>query len=452
LTENHGMPPLSEAWCQLTVLPRENIYAEIDKAKSNSIWVIVVAGIAGGIAMALLAVSMLLENMSKNILVEEQASAHREEVESAEEAVNALIHPMCLVKATEFIAEGKLAKHEDLRSRGSLYYVDTIEDLIELKKSSHIIFLSHQWLGNNFPDLDGYHFAAMCQAIEAVQVEFAGSKEIYVWADYCSIAQTHRGLQALAVSSLPVYAASCDSFVVVAPTCTHHDSAQTCDTATYNKRGWCRAEMLSKVCGSGIVGMYYFKQTVGTTSSEEDNRLVAMSIADLDHLSLRIFEGNFTVAQDAETLVTPVLGLYSLILRQKDEPHMRTIYKHIVEEKERFFPKTITYDNDPDTETQLFGPLVAMMETHVAQTASSKLDSFNRRLTQTDEANSEPSITLNKSANKVTHVSKPDVALVEYLNDEIEAENKLTVKVEPDSEELHGIVPGTPTKSDEARD
>ena len=411
---------------------------------SSAVQAMQVAGIAGGIAMALLAVSMLLENMSKNILVEEQASAHREEVESAEEAVNALIHPMCLVKATEFIAEGKLAKHEDLRSRGSLYYVETVEDLIELKKSTHIIFLSHQWLGNSFPDLDGYHYAAMCQAIEAVHVELAGSKEIYVWADYCSIAQTHRGLQALAVSSLPVYAAYCDSFVVVAPTCTHHDSAQTCDTATYNKRGWCMAEMLSKVCGSGIVGMYYFKQTEG-----EDNRLVAMSIADLDHLSLRIFEGNFTVAQDAETLVTPVLGLYSLILKQKDEPHMRTIYKHIVEEKDRFFPKTITYDNDPDTETQLFGPLVAMMETHVAETASSKLDLFKKPATS-DEANSEPSITLNKSANKVIHVGKPDAALVlvEYLDDEIEAENKLIVKVEPDSEELHGIVPGTPTRSD----
>ena len=36
-------------------------------------------------------------------------------------------------------------------------------------------------------------------------------------------------------------------------------------------------------------------------------------------------------------------------------------------------------------------------------------------------------------------MDKPDVALVEYL-DEIEAENKLIVKVEPYSEELHGKV------------
>merc|ERR1712194_497990 len=278
----------------------------------------------------------------------------------------------------------------------------------------------------------------MCQAIEAVKAELAGTKDIYIWADYCSIAQDHRGLQAMAVSSLPVYAATCDSFVIVAPTCTHHDSGLTCTTVTYNQRGWCRAEMLSKVCGSGIVGMYYFDRM-----ETEENQLEPVTTADLDHLSLRIFEGTFTVAQDAETLVTPVLGLYSLILKQKDKPHMQTIYQHIVEEKDRFFPKTITYDNDPSTETVLFGPLVDMMEKHVAETASLQTKSVappsldersNRIVPAMDSVNSK-----GRRARASTKLSQ-DAALVEHLEDDLEVGNTLSVEVEPE-EELFGVVP-----------
>jgi len=344
---------------------------------------------------------------------------------------------MCLMHATDFIGHGKLAKHEEMRLRGLLLYLDDVEDVANLKKTAHIIFLSHQWLGNSFPDLDGYHFDAMCQAIEAVKAELAGTKDIYVWADYCSIAQDHRGLQAMAVSSLPVYAATCDSFVVVAPTCTHHDSGVTCTTVTYNQRGWCRAEMLSKVCGSGIVGMYYFNQL-----GNEKGQLVPMTVADLDHLSLRIFEGTFTVAQDAETLVTPVLGLYSLILKQKDEPHMQTIYQHIVEEKDRFFPKTITYDNDPSTKTPLFGPLVDMMEKHVAETASPQTKSVAP--SSLDERSSKivpamDSMNLKGRRARASTKLSQDAALVEHLEDGLEAETTLSVDAEP--KELFGVVP-----------
>ena len=93
-----------------------------------------------------------------------------------------------------------------------------------------------------------------------------------------------------------------------------------------------------------------------------------MTMDNLEHLSLHIFEGTFTVANDAETLVGAVLGLYSLILKQKNDSRVRSVYKHIIEEKERYFPRTITYDNDPTTETELFGPLVEMMEDHVEST------------------------------------------------------------------------------------
>merc|ERR1712166_28186 len=141
-----------------------------------------------------------------------------------------------------------------MRARGTLLYLDSTEDITEFRKTNHIVFLSHQWLGFSSPDEDGNHFAAMSKAIQAIEAQLNGMP-CYVWCDYCSIAQSHRGLQALAVSALPVYAAMRDSFVVVSPTCRHADTDKICNTQTYNTRGWCRAEMLSKVCGSGIEGM-----------------------------------------------------------------------------------------------------------------------------------------------------------------------------------------------------
>lgn len=366
-SENHGFPPLNEAWCQLTVLPHDNIYEEIDKAESNSLWVLVVAGIAGGLAMLLLAISMLLENRAKNLLKEERVLAYQEDVVAAEETITVLTHPMVLLEANDFMAAGKLLRHEDLRAKGSLLYVDNIDDIASLRRTKHIIFLSHQWLGFHEPDAEGHHFAAMCKALRAVKLQLAGTKELYVWCDYSSIAQTHKGLQSLAVSALPVYAAMSDSFVVVAPTCVHRDTGKICNVDSYNTRGWCRAEMLSKVCGSGIHGMYYFISKDSEVQDDASDHLVAMTLDDLERLSLRIFEGTFSVPEDAETLVGPVLGLFSLMLKQKDRSHVGKdlVYKHVTDDKDRFFPETITYDNDKTTETELFGPLVKMMEEHV---------------------------------------------------------------------------------------
>jgi len=201
-------------------------------------------------------------------------------------------------------------------------------------------------------------------------------KNMYVWVDYCSIAQEHRGMQTLAVSSLPVYASSADVFIIVAPPAKHVHSHDHADLHSYNSRGWCRAEMLSKICSSGLENFFVL--------STEGGELQRVTEEWLPSLSMYVFEGDFSCCQqghsqgacDKEALVEPVLGLYSLVLRQVSDGsssarHMEQVLRHIRQSKERFFPKTYTYRAGTPTEgttteeRELFGPLVEALEQHM---------------------------------------------------------------------------------------
>ena len=77
-----------------------------------------------------------------------------------------------------------------------------------------------------------------------------------------------------------------------------------------------------------------------------------------------VFEGEFSCCQqkhartscDKEALVEPVLGLYSLVLRQIragiNRDNMDPIYRHICDHKGRFFPSTYSFQaagNDKTT-------------------------------------------------------------------------------------------------------
>mmetsp|Transcript_7837 Transcript_7837/g.25838 ORF Transcript_7837/g.25838 Transcript_7837/m.25838 type:complete len:246 (+) Transcript_7837:2191-2928(+) len=166
----------------------------------------------------------------------------------------------------------------------------------------------------------------MKSAVEQIAAG-AGLEKFAVWCDYTSISQKHPKLQRLAIASLPMYAAYCDVFVAVAPTAVHHDHGCTMDLEDYCKRGFCRVEMLSKLCGSGSANSYVMQGTGGL-----------LRPFPLESLSFFVFEGQFTIESDKELLVVPALGLYSLIIRQKDLPHMREIYDLVQKHKERFFP------------------------------------------------------------------------------------------------------------------
>ena len=188
--------------------------------------------------------------------------------------------------------------------------------------------------------------------------------------DFASISQRHRTMQSLAIASLPAYAAQSDAFVVVAPTTTHTDLDTPCDFASYSVRGWCRAEVMSKVCGSGLLNMFI--------SSERGFRPVTMDDPILRDLSLfDVYSGDFTCCTkewdkpvavcDKEKLVKPMLGLWGLILQNRKKPLIRPIFEKVLRAQTAFFPTELEFRHKGlASETkELFGTLVCKMEAYV---------------------------------------------------------------------------------------
>jgi hypothetical protein len=313
-------------------------------------------------------------------LEEERTKRIQSTVEKAVRSAGKLVHPMVLISAEAFSNLEQFTSYEELRNTSKLVFLDTEESLADFKAGHSIVFLSHQWLAWGFPDnATKTHLNAMKSAIKSAAKRVGGSsgnprcswENTYVWVDYCSIAQEHRGMQMLAVSSLPVYASSADIFVIVAPPA-EHQSNRKCDLQSYNARGWCRAEMLAKICSSGLQNFFIFGESHELEQVTEDR---------LPSLSMYVFEGEFSCCQqkhiksscDKEALVEPVLGLYSLVLRQVragiNLQQMQPIMNHIRNNKERFFPPVYTFQAEgvPAEERELFGPLVESTEQHIQE-------------------------------------------------------------------------------------
>merc|ERR1719282_478751 len=95
-------------------------------------------------------------------------------------------------------------------------------------------------------------------------------------------------------------------------------------------------------------------------------------------LSFFVFEGSFGCCDkkhtgllrcDREHLVLPILGLYSLVLKQRQKPHMKPVLDLINRYKDRFFPACFQFEN-PDGSTEerdLFRDLTEAMEKRVLQ-------------------------------------------------------------------------------------
>ncbi|CAK0871630.1 unnamed protein product [Prorocentrum cordatum] len=320
----------------------------------------------------------------RTLLEGERAQRIQHTVERAVQGAGKLTHPMVLVSADEFMQMQELTSYEKLRNEGKLEFLDTEEDLARFKTNRSVIFLSHQWLGWGFPDdehqtqLKAMKSAVRTAAHQMIATGARGAwKNVHVWVDYCSIAQEHRGMQTLAVSSLPVYASSADVFIIVAPPAKHVQSKDHADLHSYNSRGWCRAEMLSKICSSGLENFFVL--------STESGELQRVTEEWLPSLSMYVFEGEFSCCQqghthgacDKEALVEPVLGLYSMVLRQgsgaagsSGARHMEQVLRHIRQSKERFFPRRYAYkiasqEGATVEERELFGPLVEALEQHM---------------------------------------------------------------------------------------
>merc|ERR1719183_2914937 len=190
-----------------------------------------------------------------------------------------------------------------------------MEELKGFKKGNTFIFFSHQWLAWSEPDPEDLQYNAMVSALkELKEAKNLSLSNTYIWLDYTSIPQTHRGLQRLSINSLTNYAGACDYFVIVAPGETNHkDTGILCDKISYQDRTWCRAEQLAHGCRRGVENMYLTADGGGLEPLTWD----------WIKASFQIFNGRLTCCArghvgmeqcDQEYLVTPVLGLYCELL------------------------------------------------------------------------------------------------------------------------------------------
>jgi hypothetical protein len=306
-------------------------------------------------------------------LEREKSTRIRTLIQEAVMEAHKLKHPMVVCCASVFMQLGALVSYENLRDTGKLVILDTMEKVEAFRQKHLVVFISHQWLGWGAPDPNGDHHKAIVNSIKQVQESVmhpnGGRKvpmnEIYIWVDFSCISQEHRGMQMLAIASLPVYSSVAHAFLVVAPTATHKGSGEVCDLNSYNTRGWCRTETISKVCGSGVHHMY-IKESV-------DGDLVPVTLEVVkEKLPMKVFDGTFSCCGmghkdqpycDKQHLVLPILGLYATMLH-KSKSRKDEVFDYIVKDKDGYFPKMFTFSREDGTseERELFGELVGAMD------------------------------------------------------------------------------------------
>jgi len=284
--------------------------------------------------------------------------------------------PMVLMMAKDFKSLGRLVSHEDMMRLHVDIWLYTVDEVKEFSKLHNIIFVSHQWTGFESPDPTEVQYKAMVMSIDTLrQQECWDEEEMYIWVDYFSIPQKHRGTQTLAINSLTVYASNVAAFVVVAPPVTHKDLGEVCDKASYQRRAWCRAEQLAHLLALGSARMYLAEGDVLTPLNDIANWL---------QQSQYVFQGDLTCCRrkhtnmekcDKELLVVPMLGLWAE-LYQKHLDHtlsenQQGVYNSISERLDEVFPRTFEFVNEKGgiEQRSLFGDLtdrlpMAMEERH----------------------------------------------------------------------------------------
>lgn len=332
--------------------------------------------------LAMLMVILIAVLLSRSVIRDRVNSWIKEnaQLDTALESLSTLPFPMVLLKLPGFRKLGKFVPHEELLNQSALTWLHTHESIEEfISTGKFIIFMSHQWTSFTEPDHTGKQYEAMLLAIDQICKDFGrGDDDTYLWLDYASIPQQHRGLQTLAINSLTVYAANVSAFVIVAPSVAHADlEDEFCNKETYSRRAWCRAEQLSHLLAKSDASMYL----------AEGNSLHRLTPEWLEQ-SAHVFDGELTCCRrkhvgmeccDKERLVIPMLGLYAqYCARVQGQPAMCSLAAKEVErklqllEKEaQLFPESFEFKLDEKSEQRvLFGNLLARMKEREAHSDS----------------------------------------------------------------------------------
>jgi len=308
-------------------------------------------------------------------------------VEQAVQSIRELPHPMVLLTVADFKRHNKLMSHEEMHSSSKWLY--TIDEVEEFCLKFHVVFVSHQWTAFSCPDPTNIQYKAMLMSIEAIRVQEGWQENnMFLWVDYSSIPQKHRGTQALAINSLTVYASNVAAFVVVAPEVNHKDlEGEVCNKETYQRRAWCRAEQLAHLLAVGSKNMYLAEEGVLTPLSE---------IGDWLKQSIEVFSGDLTCCRrkhegmekcDKELLVTPMLGLWSQLCQRCEEQKRQQdsrqstghlsdkllkvthVYKEITGRIGEVFPSEFVFEHHDGIleQRQLFGDLLDRLPSSQAE-------------------------------------------------------------------------------------
>ena len=236
-----------------------------------------------------------------------------------------------------FKRSGKLRPHETARDAHSLTILDTYDEALAFVDEHPTVFVSHQWLARAEPDPSNLHFGAIVHAVEKLcESESIEPSTIYLWLDYSSIPQRNPTLKGLSISSISIYARVCRYFIAVAPEAIHADHGTTCDAASYQRRGWCRLEQWARLAIGGLTNMMLY-------DGEALKRISDSAHWYLD--SIKVFDGDFTVASDKEALVDTLLGLWhDCLLNADSSASSHKIFALIQEHKAQVFPPTYFAD------------------------------------------------------------------------------------------------------------
>jgi len=175
-------------------------------------------------------------------------------------------YPMYVMKISDALQLTEIVSHQELLRTGKI---------VPFKSGMEAAFISHQWVGLQFPDARFQQFQVLQSSIRKLVsgetklrvcpttvLEFGRFEPIttvqqlinlkengYIWYDYFGVPQLQaRGKQAdaadtqSAVDSIPAYIEACSCFLVLAPWCEHNDTNEVCSKFSWESRGWCRTE------------------------------------------------------------------------------------------------------------------------------------------------------------------------------------------------------------------
>jgi hypothetical protein len=220
--------------------------------------------------------------------------------------------PAYLFTLADFIHKGRVASHEEYRNDGMLVVIDNYPELTEFVAKNKVVFISHQWIAWSEPDPDGIQYKYMAEACQAVaKKEGVDPKQMFIFVDYTSIPQKNVRQRVNAISTLGVYAALFDYFIVIAPPAVHKNTSKAINMSSYQKRGWCRLEQWGHMCSHGMKNMFSWDGKTLTALDEGDNVNWFLD-------SIMVLDGDYTEDSDREVMVDIILGLYAMVLtRQK---------------------------------------------------------------------------------------------------------------------------------------